>query len=328
MNASRSNMSLYKSSIRIIVAISIVVILLWIYIAQPTTTRNSLSEVKVNAEELKYHVIKLSNEFYPRNHKEIANLNRTAAYIENHFRNTGGHVEIQEFEVSGEIYKNIIVVFGKGKGRKVVVGAHYDAFMQTYGADDNASGIAGLIELAHILGRSGIEKEIELVAYSLEEPPHFGSTKMGSYAHAEKIKKEKIKIEGVIILEMIGYFTDEWGSQSYPNPLLYLLYPNQGNFVAVVGRLDQRQFTKNIKVAMNGSTDLPVYSINGPESLPGIDFSDHRNYWPLGINAVMVTDTGFYRNSTYHKLSDTSEKLDYKRMAKAVIGVFEAIKEI
>ena len=321
-------MNLCKSLIRILVAVSAIIVLIWIYIAQPTTKQNLLSKVKVDEEALKSHVEKLSNEFYPRNHAEIDNLNKAATYIENHFRNTGGDVEVQEFKVAGETYKNVIVVFGKGKSHKLVIGAHYDAYEQTPGADDNASGIAGLIEIAYLLGENGTEKEVELVAYSLEEPPHFRSNNMGSHAHATKMEKENTKIEGVILLEMIGYFSDEWGSQSYPNPLLHLLYPNQGNFIAVVGRLDQRSFTKTVKCALKGATDLPVFSINAPASLPEIDFSDHRNYWPLGINAVMITDTSFYRNRTYHKLTDTSEKLDYKRMAKVVISVYEAMKEI
>lgn len=322
------NMNLYKSIIRILVGVSIPITMIWIYISQPTTNQNSLSVIKVDDTALKYHVEKLSNEFYPRNHREIENLNKTAVYIENHFRNSGGDVEVQEFKVAGKTYKNVIAVFGKGKSQKLVIGAHYDAYEQTHGADDNASGIAGLIELAYLLGKNGTEKEIEVVAYSLEEPPHFRSTNMGSYAHAAKMEKEKTKIEGVISLEMIGYFSDEWGSQRYPSLLLHLLYPNQGNFIAVVGSLDQRAFTKSVKVGMKGATDLPVFSINAPVSLPGIDFSDHRNYWPLGINAVMVTDTSFYRNSAYHKISDTSEKLDYKKMAKVVIAVYEAMKEI
>ena len=321
-------MKLYKPILRILAAVSIVIFSVWIYIAQPTTNQNLLSEIKIDEKSLKFHVEKLSHDFYPRNHFEIKNLDKAAAYIENHFNNSGGEVEVQEFEVAGRTYKNIIVVFGKGKSRKLIIGAHYDAYGQTHGADDNASGIAGLIEIAYLLGKNGTEREIEVVAYSLEEPPHFGSTNMGSHVHAKKIETEKAEIEGVISLEMIGCFSDESGSQSYPSPLLHLFYPNRGNFIAVVGRLDQRSFTKRMKSSMKGATDLPVFSINAPKSLPGIDFSDHRNYWPLGINAVMITDTSFYRNGTYHKLSDIPETLDYNKLAKVVVSVYEALKAI
>ena len=318
----------FTSILRILIAVSAALIVIWIYIAQPTTRQNSLSKITVDEQRLRSHVEMLSKIFYPRNYRELENLNKTADYIKKHFENAGANVEIQEFVVSGKIYKNIIGIFGKGKSRKLIIGAHYDACEETPGADDNASGVAGLIELAYLLGSNGTEREIELVAYSLEEPPYFRSPQMGSYAHAAKIEKEKSKIVGVIVLEMIGYFSDEWGSQSYPMPLLKMMYPSRGNFITVVGRLDQRKFTKAFKIGMKGVTDLPVFSINAPESLPGIDFSDHRNYWPLGLNAIMISDTAFYRNKGYHGLNDTSERLDYKKMAKVVISVFEAMKEI
>ena len=319
---------LLLSLLRILLGVGVVLVAIWIYIAQPTIRENSQSKVSVDMQRLQSHVEALSKEYYPRNHTELENLNKSLDYIKGHFENAGANVELQEFVVSRRIYTNVIGRFGKGKGRKLILGAHYDSFEQTPGADDNASGVAGLIEIAYLLGKTDVDREIELVAYTLEEPPYFASSSMGSYAHAAKIKEEKKAIEGVIVLEMIGYFSDEWGSQSYPMPLLKIIYPNRGNFLAVVGRLDQREFTKNIKIGMKGATDLPVYSINGPESLPGIDFSDHRNYWPLGINAVMVTDTAFYRNKEYHKLEDTFDRLDYKRMAKVVISVFEAIRKM
>lgn len=316
-----------KSIFRILLIVCVGLFAVWIYIAQPTTSQNTLSNVIVDEQKLKIHVEKLSKEFYPRNHHELNNLNKTASYIEQHFRSAGAEVEIQQFTVSGVAYKNIRAIFGKGKPYKLIVGAHYDSHHQTHGADDNASGIAGLIELAYLFEQYGTEREIELVAYSLEEPPYFGSAQMGSYIHADKIKEEEVSIEGVIVLEMIGYFSDDWGSQNYPNPLLNILYPNRGNFITVVGTLEQRYFTKAFKVGMQGTTDLPVYSINAPESLPGIDFSDHRSYWPLGLNAIMITDTAFYRNKAYHKVNDTSERLDYNKMAKVVVAVFESVKK-
>jgi hypothetical protein len=130
----------------------------------------------------------------------------------------------------------------------------------------------------------------------------------------------------MIALEMIGYFSSAPGSQSYPVPALKIFYPNKGNFIAIVGRLDQRKTVKKIKGFMKGATDLPVYSVNAPTIVSGIDFSDHRNYWKYGYDAVMITDTAFYRNQQYHERGDTAERLNYELMGKAVIQVFEAIK--
>jgi hypothetical protein len=130
----------------------------------------------------------------------------------------------------------------------------------------------------------------------------------------------------MIALEMIGYFSSVPGSQLYPVPALKIFYPNTGNFIAIVGRLDQRKIVKRIKGLMKGATDLPVYSVNAPTIVSGIDFSDHRNYWKYGYDAVMITDTAFFRNQEYHEPGDTAERLNYELMGKAVIQVFEAIK--
>lgn len=209
-----------------------------------------------------------------------------------------------------------------------MIGAHYDACGETPGADDNASGAAALIELGYLLGRIPPGREIELVAYVLEEPPFFRTAQMGSAVHAASISSEQDRIVGVIVLEMVGYFCDARGSQSYPSLLLKLIYPNRGNFIAVVGRWDQGQWVKRVKVGMKGTTDLHVYSIRAPSFVPGIDFSDHLNYWPLGFNALMITDTAFYRNKAYHEKGDTADRLDYDRMSKVVVAVFEAIKSM
>lgn len=120
----------------------------------------------------------------------------------------------------------------------------------------------------------------------------------------------------------------ETGSQGYPLPTLKLMYPDCGDFIAVVSRWDQGDHIKKLKSAMKGSTDLPVYSFRGPEALPGVDFSDHRNYWPHDIPAAMITNTAFHRNKAYHTPHDTADRLDYNRMSKVVIGVYEAIHEL
>jgi Zn-dependent M28 family amino/carboxypeptidase len=295
--------------------------------AQPTTQKNHPSTVHVDEARLRAHVETLSKSFSPRSYRETDNLNKCAAYILTHFVHAGAIGERQEFTVEGRTYVNVIGRFGKEKTRQIIIGAHYDAVQGTPGADDNASGVAGLIELAYLIGKGDLDKGIELVAYSLEEPPFFGTDMMGSVVHAASIEHFR-RIEGVIVLEMIGYYEDRWGSQSYPMPLLNILYPNRGNYIAIVGRTDQREFTRRVKTGMKGATDLPVYSLNAPEFLPGVDFSDHRNYWGRGFNALMITDTAFYRNKAYHKADDTAERLDFARMAKVVVSIFEAIKSL
>lgn len=295
-------------------------------IAQPSMRSNEPSSKKADEVQLRKDVDALSKNFHPRNSDNPENLNRCADYISTHFKEAGATVEMQEFIVDKITYKNVIARFGVGKPKKIIVGAHYDSCDDTPGADDNASGVAGLLELARLIGKDQPDIEIELVAYSLEEPPFFGGPQMGSVFHANSVAAEKEKIIGVIVLEMIGYFSDELGSQDYPAPVMKGYYPTRANYITVVSQWDQSEWIADLKAGMQGTTDLPVYSFRAPASLPGIDYSDHRNYWPHNIPAAMVTNTAFYRNKNYHRPGDTAERLDYHRMGKVVVGVYEAIK--
>lgn len=319
---------LILSAVRVLVVVALVATVAGCLMSQPTFRKNQHSEAEVSAARLRLHVTALSEAFCPRDWLHETNLSSCADYITAHFTNAGAVVRSQPVVAHGRQYRNIIARFGVGQGSKIVVGAHYDACGDTPGADDNASGVAALIELGYLLGRDLPGREIELVAYTLEEPPFFRTPLMGSAVHAASISAEKESIAGVIVLEMIGYFSDARGSQSYPSLLLKFIYPSKGNFIAVIGRWDQGAWVKGVKVGMKGATDLPVYSIRAPTAIPGIDFSDHLNYWPLGINALMITDTAFYRNNAYHESTDTPDRLDYERMSKVVVAVFEALKTI
>ncbi|HEX2236918.1 MAG TPA: M28 family peptidase, partial [Gammaproteobacteria bacterium] len=232
----------------------------------------------------------------------------------------------QPYELNGKTYRNIIASFGPETDERIVVGAHYDSVAANVpGADDNASGVAGLIELARLLGQATLPMKIELVAYTLEEGQHFRTQRMGSAVHAHSLKERGVPVRAMLSLEMLGYFTDVPDSQHYPHPLLKLFYPSRGNFIAVVGKLDQPLIVRRVKSAMRDASKLPVYSINAPLWVPGIDFSDHRNYWDAGYDAVMITDTAFYRNPNYHTPHDTPDTLDYTRMAMVVQGVYAAV---
>jgi len=169
---------------------------------------------------------------------------------------------------------------------------------------------------------------VELVAYSLEEPPHFRTESMGSAVHAASLEAKKARVRAMISLEMIGCFSDEKDSQAYPLGVLKLLYPSTGNFIAVVGRIGGGRLVRVVKTAMRAATRLPVESINAPGFIPGIDFSDHLSYWEHGYPAVMVTDTAFYRNPRYHTSDDTPDTLDYERMALVVDGVVAAVRAL
>jgi hypothetical protein len=319
---------LLQSAARILGAVAAILFVAWVAFAQPSFRWNHASPATVDPAKLREHVETLAQRFHPRDWQHTNHLAQCATYIARHFEEAGATVEFQPFTVSGKSFRNVIGRFHAGHGSQIIVGAHYDACGDTPGADDNASGVAALIELAYLLGRNTPTGEVELVAYCLEEPPFFQTELMGSAVHAKSIAGDQANIRGVIALEMVGFFQDAWGSQSYPMPLLHLIYPSRANFIGVIGRWDQGDWVKAVKSGMQGRTDLPVYSIRAPRIVPGIDFSDHLNYWPYGIQALMVTDTAFYRNPAYHSSADTPDRLDYPRMAQVVVALFEALRSM
>lgn len=280
----------------------------------------------VDPRRLEGHVNTLAVTFAPRDWSQPANLDRVADYIAAELRAAGARVAGQAYEVTGRRYRNVIGSFGPEARERVVAGAHYDAFGPLPGADDNASGVAGLIELARLLATSrDLRAGVDLVAYTLEEPPFYRSESMGSWVHAASLRRAGVSVRAMLSLEMIGYFSDAPGSQQFPHPLLRLLYPSRGNFIAVVGKLGQGSLVRRIKAAMRAGAELDVRSLTGPAWVPGVDFSDHWSYWSHGYPAAMITDTAFYRNDRYHTARDTPDSLDYARMAKVVEGVSQAV---
>lgn len=305
-----------------------VLIAAWAVLTQPFVRPRPIVPPAVDAQRLEAHVRMLSETLHPRSADHPEKLDAAASYIATQLKSVGAAPVDQPYDVDGRTYRNIVARFGPAEGALMVIGAHYDSHGHslTPGADDNASGVAGLIELARLLAASPPPRPVELVAYTLEEPPHFRQASMGSARHARSLKAAGRDVECMISLEMIGTFSDAAGSQRYPLPGLGLIYPERGDFIAIVGRLQDTAATRRLKAAMRGASDLPVHSINATAAIPGVDFSDHLNYWAEGMTALMVTDTAFQRNLHYHQAGDTAEKLDYRRMAQVVQGVFAATR--
>jgi Zn-dependent M28 family amino/carboxypeptidase len=307
----------------------VLLVAVWFWVTQPLLSQATpISERTVDPSRLEAHVRKLSIELTPRDADHTENLDRAAAYIKEQFSQTKALVGEQVYGVQGRTYRNVIAYFGPETGERIIVGAHYDTAGPLPGADDNASGVAGLIELARLLNDKQLPLRIELVAFSLEEPPYFGTTGMGSSVHAVSLSKQNVHVKAMISLEMLGCFSDAPDSQHFPIGALSAFYPSTGNYIAVVGRLSDGLLVRRTKAAMRNAAPLPVYSINAPRFIPGVDFSDQLNYWHAGYGAVMITDTAFYRNRNYHTAQDTAEKLDYKRMAMVVEGVYAAVMDL
>ena len=313
----------------VVLIFAFLLIAFWFWVTQPLlSSATPKTERIVDPSRLEAHVRKLSVELAPRDESHIENLDRVAAYIKSEFGQAGASVSEQPYRTQGKLYRNVIGQFGPESEERIVIGAHYDTAGPLPGADDNASGIAGLIELARLLGRQQPPLRVELVAFTLEEPPYFRTTGMGSSVHAESLRKQNIRVRAMLSLEMIGYFSDSPNSQHFPVSVLSGFYPSTGNFIGVVGRLSEGLLVRRMKATMRNASPLPVYSINAPTFVPGVDFSDQLSYWEAGYSAVMITDTAFFRNPNYHTAHDTVEKLDYHRMAMVVEGVYAAVAEL
>ena len=159
------------------------------------------------------------------------------------------------------------------------------------------------------------------MAYALEEPPNFGTTTMGSFIHAKSLYDQKIDVDFMIALEMIGYFTDKPHSQNFPLGIMKLGYPTTGNFIAAVGTTGSGSIISKIKKTFNSKTRIPCHSLIAPTWIAGVDFSDHRNYWKFKYKALMITDTAFFRNINYHIIYDMIDTLDFEKMAEVVKGL-------
>ncbi len=283
---------------------------------------------QVDPAALRAHVDALTTRFQPRSAAHPDNLLRAATFLAESFQAIGAEVRTQDYLALGGTYRNVIASFGPDTPERIVVGAHYDASGDVPGADDDASGVAGLRELARLLAKAPPPVRVELAAYTLEEPPGFATEAMGSVVHARSLDAAGVRVRLMMSLEMIGTFSDAPDSQSFPVGVAKGQYPSVGNFIAVVGRKGQGGMVAEIAAAMRVASAVPVQTIVAPRSTPGVDLSDHRSFWDLDDPAVMITDTAFFRNPRYHTPEDTPDTLDYRRMAEVVEGVHCVVQAV
>lgn len=284
----------------------------------------STAAESIDPLRLERHVRALCEEFFPRSFRFPGQLDRAADHLAAEFAAAGGRVSRHPFPAAGRSYLNIVASFGPGSGPRVVVGAHYDSYGELPGADDNASGVAVLLELGRALGATPPEARVDLVAYSLEEPPFFRGPEMGSAAHARALRAEGAEVRGVVVLEMVGYFSPgRFGARALP----LALYSRASEFVVVAGRRADRELARRVKGAGSAASAVAFEGFCAP-TFGLTDLSDHRSYWQEGFRAVMVTDTAFLRNPHYHTPRDLPETLDYPKMAEVARGVLLAVREL
>lgn len=277
------------------------------------------------------HVEVLATEITTRDTQHPESLEQAAEYIRKTWIEQGFEVHDQEYVADGVTVRNLEVVI---RGLQlpdeiVIVGAHYDSAHAWPGADDNASGVAAMLELSlrFSLAAAPPSRTLRFVAFTNEEPPHFQTDTMGSLVYAKRCVKRGEQITGMLSLETVAYYSNEVGSQQYPWPLGYF-YGDVGNFIAFVGDTSSRAFVHETLQVFRNEGKFPSDGIAAPTSIPGIGWSDHWSFSKCGFPAVMITDTAPFRNPHYHKPTDTAEKLDYESLTRVVQGVEQVVSAL
>lgn len=271
------------------------------------------------------HVERLAGDIGERNVFAPEALQRAAVYIEDEWEAMGYDVERLEYDVFGIRCANLVTT-RKGRARHseiLLLGAHYDSVIGSPGANDNASGVAALLEIARMFYAIEPVLTVRFVAFVNEEPPFFWTHQQGSKVYAEAARRRGDDIRLMASLETIGCYSDQPGSQSYP-PLFRLFYPNRGNFIGIVSDFGSRPAMQRLAEAFRAQSDFPLQTVSTFRFIPGVSWSDHRSFWRHGYPAVMVTDTAFYRYRHYHAPTDTADKLAFPELAQVTLGLFEA----
>jgi len=285
------------------------------------------SEADRLSEALRQHVRVLAGEIGERNVFRPTALRSAAEYITAAWQVQGHDVAAQRYTVRGIECANLEVsVSGTMPGGGVLlVGAHYDTVRGSPGADDNASGVAALLEIGRLLRIEAPTHTVRCVAFVNEEEPFFFLGEMGSLVYARAARGRGDRIRLMLSLEMLGCYRDEPGTQAYP-PLLRRFYPDRGNFLGFVSNLRSRMQLRELVRAFRSVSDFPAEAAALPWWVPGVALSDQSSFWRQGYPGVMVTDTAYLRNPRYHTHRDTPETLDYPRFARATLGLAGALR--
>lgn len=307
----------------------IVALVLLILLAVMTIGPESASAAPDLAERMRQHVRAVASEEHNTGKPE--QLERAAVYIETALERAGYRPARQEYRAAGQLVRNIEVAVdnvaeGRRPDRIFIVGAHYDSAQGAPGANDNGSGTAAVLELARLLRtmRPAAGTEVRFVFFVNEEPPFFMGEEMGSMRHAAEMKRQGHQVSGALVLETMGYYSDQPGSQKLP-PGLEDQYPDTGNFIAFVGTIESSALVRQALAAFRGASDFPAQGLAAPAHTMGVTLSDHSAYNRHGYPALMITDTAFMRYPYYHTAQDTPDKLDYASMARVVTGLSKTI---
>jgi hypothetical protein len=269
---------------------------------------------------LKQQISMLAEKIGERNIWKYGKLKASAHYIEKVVTELGYEVKKQEYRVEDVHVENLEweLIGIQHPEEIILVGAHYDSVLGSPGANDNASGVAAVLEIARLLKTERLSRTVRFVTFVNEEPPFFQTDKMGSRVYASRSRQRGEKIVAMLSLETIGYYCNEKGSQKYPFPFS-LFYPETGNFIGFVGNVSSRSLVREAIEIFRSNTAFPSEGIAVPGWFPGIGWSDHWSFWAEGYPAIMITDTALFRYQYYHSQQDVPDRIDYERTARVVV---------
>jgi len=358
------------------IVVALLLILVWVLrmtLMPLKSYKGELAPLTVEETEISGHLSQhlkyLSETIGERNLSKVGTLEAAADYIRSSLQQEGYSVTEQTYSVGGQQVLNLEakLVGSETGGETVVVGAHYDSVETSPGANDNASGVAAVLELARIFKGFRPRRTLRFVLFVNEEPPYFQTESMGSLVYARQLRRDHIPVSAMISLETIGCYSDAPGSQKYPvllgllypnrgnfigfvgNPssrallrqvvrkfrettrfpsLLGLLYPNRGNFIGFVGNPSSRALLRQVVRKFRETTRFPSEGVAAPGEWPGVGWSDHWSFWQEQYPAIMVTDTALFRYPYYHTPFDTPNRVDFGKMTRVVSGVRRVVEAL
>ncbi len=298
-------------------------------VAPPPMGEAARAEVAALQGRLMGHVRVLASRIGERNLSRPPALQAAADYIRGVWEGQGFAVAEESFPAGGLRVANLVVELrgSPGPGEILLVGAHYDSALGSPGADDNATGVALLLEMSRALRGEALPRTVRFVAFANEEPPYFATEVMGSSVHARTARRRRDPIWAMLSLETLGYYASGPRSQRYPFPF-GAFYPGTGDFLAVVGNLRSRGLVVEFLRHFLAASDFPVEGVAAPERVPGVHWSDHWAFWREGYRALMLTDTAPFRYPAYHTHGDVPEAINAPAFARAGYGIIRAVRPL
>ena len=272
--------------------------------------------------QLREHVRVLAVEIGERHVFRSGSLEAASGYIEAQFGRHTMPVRSQVFPAAGCTVRNVEAV-KPGLDPTlpgIVIGAHYDSVPGSAGANDNATGVAALLEIAAAVSATPLKRTLFLVAFANEEPPFFRTSAMGSRVSARAFRSTDTALAGMLSLETIGYYDRRPGSQRYPPPLR-TFYPNRGDYIGFAANVRSFGFARKCIRGFRLGSSFPSQWVAAPGWIPGLGWSDHWAFWREQYAGVMVTDTAPFRYPWYHTSADTLEKISFPDFARVVAGL-------